>query len=153
MLPLRLRPPATVASPTPSSSSHHRHRPFDLRFQSRLSSFSQSGPFRPSSPFLSTFRSRQSSLTSQLSPGGSAIGAPEGPWDVVRWTKLKKIGGQAFSELGKRNFGRPSCLAVSTSIVVGTSKGMILAFDYQQNLRSIIGPGTKGRSSIHGWCQ
>jgi len=35
-------------------------------------------------------------------------------------------------------------MAVSTTIVIGTSKGIILVFDYQQNLKTIIGPGTKG---------
>lgn len=63
---------------------------------------------------------------------------------MVRWTKLRKIAGQVFSELGKRNFGRPTCVAVSTSIVIGTSKGVILVFDYQQTLRAIIGLSTKG---------
>lgn len=65
----------------------------------------------------------------------------------MRWTKLRKITGQAFSEVGKRNFGHPSCLAVSTTIVMGTSKGVILVFDYQQSLRTIIGTGTKGMFS------
>lgn len=69
---------------------------------------------------------------------------PSPPWEVVRWTKLKKLNGQAFSEIGKRNFGTPTCIAVSASIVLGTSKGVILIFDYHQNLKSIIGPGTKG---------
>jgi hypothetical protein len=69
---------------------------------------------------------------------------PSPPWEVVRWTKLKKISGQTFSEVGKRNFGTPTCISVSASIVLGTSKGIILIFDYHQNLKSIIGPGTKG---------
>jgi hypothetical protein len=34
-------------------------------------------------------------------------------------------------------------MAVAASIVLGTSKGIILVFDYQQNLKSITGPGTK----------
>jgi vacuolar protein sorting-associated protein 8 len=54
------------------------------------------------------------------------------------------MSGQAFSEIGKRNFGTPTCISVSASIVLGTSKGIILIFDYHQNLKSIIGPGTKG---------
>lgn len=61
---------------------------------------------------------------------------------------MKKISGQLFSEVGKRNFGRPTCTAVSTSIVLGTTKGIILVFDYQQNLKSIIGPGTKGELKL-----
>ena len=55
--------------------------------------------------------------------------------------------GQAFSEIGKRNFGRPTCIAIAASIALGTSKGMILVFDYNQNLKSIIGPGTKAVES------
>ena len=51
--------------------------------------------------------------------------------------------GQAFSEVGKRNFGRPTCITIAASIVLGTSKGIILVFDYSQNLKSIIGQGTK----------
>ncbi|KAJ9245941.1 hypothetical protein DTO027B5_7224 [Paecilomyces variotii] len=129
-------------SPSPS------HRPFDLRFQSRLSSSSLSSP-RPSSPFYFQRHSRQSSLASRLSPSRteSEPESPQTPWDVVRWTKLRKVAGQAFSEVGKRNFGRPTCLTVSTTIVIGTSKGIILVFDYQQNLRTIIGPGTKAVES------
>ena len=53
-----------------------------------------------------------------------------------------KIAGQAFSEIGKRNFGRPTCISVSAVIAIGTSKGILLLFDYSQNLKSIIGQGT-----------
>ncbi|KAL2853138.1 Golgi CORVET complex core vacuolar protein 8-domain-containing protein [Aspergillus pseudodeflectus] len=129
-------------SPRPSPSPSHR--PFDLRFQSRLSS-SSPGSIRPSSPFLTKFHSRKSSLTSRLSPATieSDPDLQQEPWEVVRWTKLRKITGQAFSEVGKRNFGSPTCMVVSTSIVIGTSRGIILVFDYQQSLRAVIGPGTK----------
>ncbi|KAL4907555.1 hypothetical protein BDW74DRAFT_149420 [Aspergillus multicolor] len=132
------------SSPLPSPSPSPAHRPFDLRFQSRLS-VSSLNSLRPSSPFLSQVRSRKSSLTSRLSPAtvDSDQDGHQDPWDVVRWTKLRKITGQAFSEVGKRNFGSPTCMVVSTSIVVGTSRGIILVFDYQQNLRAVIGHGTK----------
>ncbi|KAA8643525.1 CORVET complex membrane-binding subunit VPS8 [Aspergillus tanneri] len=135
---------ALRGSPLPSPSPSPSHRPFDLRFQSRLSSWSLSA-FRPSSPFLAQTHSRKPSRTSRLSPAiaNSDTGSLQGPWDVVRWTKLRKITGHAFSEVGKRNFGYPTCLAVSTTIVIGTSKGIILVFDYQQNLRTIIGSGAK----------
>lgn len=130
-----------------SSPSQCHHRPFDLRFQSRLSS--PSSPFisRTSSPYLGYVHSRQSSLVSQLSPGtvdSGDVENPQGPWDVVRWTRLRKISGQAFSEVGKRNFGHPTCMAVTTAIVIGTSKGIVLMFDYQQSLKAIIGTSTKG---------
>ncbi|KAK2867826.1 hypothetical protein FQN49_003434 [Arthroderma sp. PD_2] len=127
------------------------HRPFDRRFQSRLSVSSIPPSTRPVSPALSLAHSRNSSLASHLRFDTSTPDLLEesepAPWEVVRWTKLKRIAGQVFSEVGKRNFGRPTCTAVSTSIVLGTTKGVILVFDYQQNLKSIIGPGTKAVSS------
>ncbi|RDL42533.1 uncharacterized protein BP5553_02512 [Venustampulla echinocandica] len=131
-----------LGSPTPS------FRPFDRRFQSRLSSSTFSIP-RPASPtpaYLKGF-GRQSSLSSQLPSESGDIETPSPPWEVVRWTKLKKLNGQAFSEVGKRSFGVPTCIQVSASIVLGTSKGIILIFDYHQNLKSIIGPGTKAVES------
>lgn len=126
-----------LGSPTPS------FRPFDRRFQSRLASSSTLSP-RPSSPAFLANRSRQSSISSQLIHGSEGADAPSPPWEVVRWTKLRKITGQAFSEVGKRNFGTPTCMSVSAFVVLGTSKGIILIFDYHQNLKYIIGTGTKG---------
>jgi hypothetical protein len=127
-----------LESPTPS------FRPFDRRFQSRLSSSTLTLP-RASSPAYLKGQSRTVSLSSQLLPDSGDSDTPSPPWEVVRWTKLKKMNGQAFSEVGKRNFGAPTCISVSASIVLGTSKGIILIFDYHQNLKSIIGPGTKGK--------
>ncbi|KAJ4372531.1 Vacuolar protein sorting-associated protein 8 [Neocucurbitaria cava] len=134
-----------------SHSSLRPHRPaslqpFERRFSARLSPSPLASPRGASPAFLSA-HSRQSSVSSnllfrQLSDGDGAD-TPQAPWDVVRWTKLKKITGQVFSEVGKRNFGRPTCLNVTVSLVIGTSKGFILVFDYQQVLKSIIGPGTK----------
>ncbi|RDW73235.1 hypothetical protein BP6252_07142 [Coleophoma cylindrospora] len=131
-----------LESPTPS------FRPFDRRFQSRLSSSSLNTPRSPSPAFLKG-HSRQTSLSSQMlaEAGDGDTGTPSPPWEVVRWTKLRKMNGQAFSEVGKRNFGVPTCISVSASIVLGTSKGIILIFDYHQNLKSIIGPGTKAIES------
>ncbi|KAL8668309.1 MAG: hypothetical protein Q9168_007058, partial [Polycauliona sp. 1 TL-2023] len=122
-------------SPTPSL------RPFDRRFQARISSSPQ-GSSRTVSPAFLNSHSRQTSVNSLLVPKNEEPEPDQPPWEVVRWTKLRKISGQAFSEVGKRNFGRPVCIAISTSIALGTSKGTILVFDYNQNLKSIIGPGT-----------
>lgn len=55
--------------------------------------------------------------------------------------------GESFSEVGKRKFGRPTCIAIAASIALGTSKGIILVFDYNQNLKSIIGLGTRAVES------
>ncbi|OJD23827.1 hypothetical protein ACJ73_04818 [Blastomyces percursus] len=131
---------------SPSNLSPSLHRPFDRRFQSRLS-VSLPGALRPRSPSLMDPHSRNSS-TSHIPP--STLDLPESPaapWEVVRWTKLKKITGQAFSEVGKRNFGQPTCIAISTAIVIGTAKGMVMVFDYQQNIKAMVGPGTKAVES------
>jgi hypothetical protein len=137
----RLNPRASTNSPrTPSGAL----QPFERRFSSRFTSPSSSS--RAASPAFLTAHSRQSSLSSHivLSQAGSDIAdAPDAPWEVVRWTRLRKITSQAFSEAAKRNFGAPVCLAVSSSIILGTSKGIILLFDYHQTLKGIIGQGTK----------
>ncbi|CAP60355.1 uncharacterized protein PODANS_1_6550 [Podospora anserina S mat+] len=116
-------------SPTPS------FRPFDQRFQSRIASPHLSSP-RPSSPAFLAGHSRTVSVSSQflLDSGETETLSP--PWEVVRWTKLRKLNSQAFSEAGKRNFGTPTCLAVTANIVMGTTKGIILVFDYNQNLKA-----------------
>lgn len=126
-------------SPTPSL------RPFDKRFQARLSPSPLNSP-RASSPAFLNVHSRQSSAAFSIRTDGSA-GSPQAPWEVVRWTKLRKMTGEAFSEVGKRKFGRPTCIAIAASIALGTSKGIILVFDYNQNLKSIIGLGTKAVES------
>lgn len=127
-------------SPTPS------FRPFDRRFQSRISS-SASPSSRAQSPAFLAAHSRNASISSNLHFDHADTDTWSPPWEVVRWTRLQKLNGQAFSEAGKRNFGSPTCLAVSASIVLGTSKGIILVFDYSQNLKTIIGPGTKAVES------
>lgn len=130
-----------LTSPTPS------FRPFDQRFQSRISSPYLSSP-RPSSPAFLANHSRNVSLSSQLPLDSGDTETPSPPWEVVRWTKLKRLNSQVFSEAGRRSFGSPTCLAVSASIVLGTSKGIILVFDYNQNIKLIIGPGTKGGTVV-----
>ncbi|KAF2750742.1 hypothetical protein M011DRAFT_523712 [Sporormia fimetaria CBS 119925] len=119
-------------------------QPFERRFSARLSPSPLASPRATPPAFLSP-RSRQSSVSSarlfQAQP--DEADTPQAPWEVVRWTKLRTITGQVFSEVGKRNFGRPTCLCVAASLVIGTSKGFLLVFDYQQVLKAIIGPGTK----------
>ena len=146
-----LSSPGRVASPGPrkiiSRTVSGALQPFERRFEARPSA-SRSPSSRGASPAFLSPHSRQISLISQLSQVSSQgesgdTETPQAPWDVVRWTKLRKITGQAFSEAGKRNFGRPTCLAVSALIAVGTSKGLVLGFDYHQTLKIIIGQGTK----------
>ncbi|KAK6438457.1 Vacuolar protein sorting-associated protein 8 [Oleoguttula sp. CCFEE 5521] len=140
-----------IALRTPSRSISGALQPFERRFESRFTASPSPSP-RPSSPAFLSPHSRQVSLSSQISQISSQDGAasdepPQAPWEVIRWTKLRKLSGQAFSEVGKRNFGKPTCLAVSALIAIGTSKGLILGFDYHQTLKIIIGQGTKAVES------
>ncbi|GAB7363505.1 hypothetical protein MBLNU230_g3774t1 [Neophaeotheca triangularis] len=151
-----LTSPGRNVSPSPltprkafSRTASGALQPFERRFEARrtVSGSSTASPRVERPGFLSP-HSRQVSLSSHLSPGSSQSAAPsdeesQAPWDVIKWTKLRNITGQAFSEAGKRNFGRPTCMAVSALIAIGTSKGLILGFDYHQTLKIIIGQGTK----------
>lgn len=146
-----LSSPGRISSPGPRKTAARTAsgalQPFERRFEARPSA-SRSPSSRGASPAFLSPHSRQVSLTSQISQVSSQgesgeTETPQAPWDVIRWTKLRKISTQAFSEAGKRNFGRPTCLAVSALIAIGTSKGLILGFDYHQTLKIIIGQGTK----------
>ncbi|KAF2857296.1 hypothetical protein K470DRAFT_223629 [Piedraia hortae CBS 480.64] len=87
---------------------------------------------------------RQISYVSQFSSQAASDDEPtQAPWEVVRWTRLRKITSQAFTEATTSKFGKPTSLAVSALIAIGTSKGLILGFDYHQTLKVIIGQGTK----------
>ncbi|KAL5113691.1 Vacuolar protein sorting-associated protein 8 [Pleosporales sp. CAS-2024a] len=143
----RLSSPGSSVPVSHASLRPHRPtslQPFERRFSARLAASPLASPRASSPAFLAT-HSRQSSLSSQLvfqTPPDDAE-PRQAPWDVVRWTRLKNITAQLFSEIGKRKFGRPTCLSVAASLAIGTSKGFILVFDYQQVLKSILGPGTK----------
>lgn len=137
---------ASLRSPLRRGSPSNVHRPFDTRFQSRLSS-AQFSPLRPASPAFLGSHSRHSSAISFAFQPPSEPDDTASPWDVIRWNKFKKITGQAFSEIGKRNFGMPTCLAATDQLVIGTSKGLVLVFDQQQNHKAIIGSGTKAAES------
>lgn len=117
-------------------------QPFDRRFSGRFLTASPRAASPTISASIQPSPSRQSSLASTTinEQGGSET--PQPPWDVVRWTKLKKISGLLFSETGRRNYGRPTVMAVGASIVIGTSKGLVLVFDYHQVLVATIGLGT-----------
>lgn len=138
--------PSSIPPSTPNRLPQS-FRPFDRRFTSRISSASSSGNghSRSTSPAFLSGHGRNVSVTSQFMFEQLEHESQSQPWEVVRWTKLKKISNQAFSEAGRRNFGSPTFIAVASSIFIGTSKGLILMFDYSQNLKTIIGSGTKGK--------
>lgn len=107
----------------PLESDHVR--PIDERFQTRFST-------------LTRLRSSSNSI-----PSFNGLNDYSNLKDTVRWVKLRKISSQIFSEAASNLYGKPTCLLTATIIAVGTSKGIILVFDYYQTLKSIIGPKTK----------
>lgn len=118
-------------------------KPFERRFQAR-----QSSPLTRS--LDAPTHSRQVSYSSQrtaLSVQEDEQDQETSPWEVVRWTKLKKISSQAFSEAAQRAFGQRTCLTIGASIVIGTSKGIVLVFDYQQILKHVLGQGTQAQEA------
>ena len=141
---------STPEDSRPSSSLSLRRRqgpiqPFDRRAQVRKPSASSIASLRAASPAFLTSHSRQSSVSSLITTGSAdKEDEQQRPWDVIRWTKLRKVSSQLFSEAGRRAFGLPTYLAVGASVVLGTSKGLVMLFDYQQNLKHIVGQGTPG---------
>ena len=69
------------------------------------------------------------------------------PEENIKWTKLRKLNDRLYNEAGRRVFGSPTCLSVSGFLALGTTKGFVLIFDYQQVCKFVLGAGTIGTSS------
>lgn len=67
------------------------------------------------------------------------------PKQAIKWSRLRKLTDQLYSESGNRAFGKPTCFIVSGILAIGTTKGLILVFDYQQICKKVIGNGTIGK--------
>ncbi|GAO49650.1 hypothetical protein G7K_3799-t1 [Saitoella complicata NRRL Y-17804] len=132
------RRPSYLLSPLRSFSGRQVRR---LTSQSSITQGSPFGtPISPA-PSINFAHSRSSSYSSNLADFGEE--APPAPWEVVRWTKLKKVSTQIFSDAGRRNFGAVSTMAASGLIAAGTTKGLLLIFDFHQTLKSVIGVNTR----------
>ena len=136
----------SIQSPARQGSPSSTHRPFERRFHSRITS-GNILTSRNSSPSFLGSHSRQTSYGSVALPPASEAEESAAPWEVIRWARLKKLTGRLFTEASKRAFGSPTCLAVTDQIVIGTSRGMVLVFDQQQNHKATIGAGTKAVES------
>lgn len=145
-----------LGSPAPSiagkprlSSPRHSLLPFDRRFQAKRSISGASSLFQNArgspGPGHLTAHSRSSSISTQAfqQDRDSQNEAPDAPWEVVRWSRLGKLKAEVFSEAGKRKFGKVTCIAVTSSVALGTSKGILLVFDAKQQLKAIVGEATK----------
>ncbi|CAO3692358.1 unnamed protein product [Umbelopsis ramanniana] len=61
------------------------------------------------------------------------------PWEAFKWTPLRKISDHLHSEAVRHSGGLPTVMAVSGVIAIGTTRGLVLIYDYSQNLRCILG--------------
>lgn len=89
--------------------------------------------------------SRSSSVASMLHLAEMAEdgNAPK-PREAVKWTPLRKMSSQLYSEAGKRAFGIPTCFTVSGVLAIGTTKGLVLIFDYKQSCQATLGNSSLG---------
>lgn len=127
--------------------------PFERRLQPPRSLSAQSVARRALFQALPPSHSRSSSISGFIgqlansNPDSEKATPQKESWEVMKWTHLRKLSHQAFSEAGRRTHGHPTCIAIASHIAVGTSKGIILLFDYQQTLKNIIGQGTTAAES------
>ncbi|CAG8499382.1 17627_t:CDS:10, partial [Acaulospora colombiana] len=97
--------------------------------------------------------SRHSHSSSPSVLGLEDIGSlsPLEPWEAFRWAPLAKISEQLYSPDVSQNAGLVTVLAVSADllvglcemvsgiIAVGTTRGLVMVYDYQQNLKCTLG--------------
>ncbi|KAJ3195438.1 Vacuolar protein sorting-associated protein 8 [Irineochytrium annulatum] len=73
------------------------------------------------------------------SVAGGAVVVPPGPHDVFRWTHLRALSDSLLSDSMTQKVGMPTVFTVSGCIVVGTSRSMLLVYDFTQSLQVILG--------------
>ncbi|KAI7897400.1 Golgi CORVET complex core vacuolar protein 8-domain-containing protein [Mucor mucedo] len=65
------------------------------------------------------------------------------PWEAFKWTPLKKISDQLYSDAIKGESGLISVMVVSGVIAIGTTRSLVFVYDYSQNLKCILGDSTR----------
>ncbi|KAM3583331.1 hypothetical protein VKS41_004245 [Umbelopsis sp. WA50703] len=60
------------------------------------------------------------------------------PWEAFKWTPLRKISDHLHSDAVRHSGGLATVMAVSGVIAIGTTRGLVLVYDYSQNLRCIL---------------
>ncbi|CAE1274106.1 VPS8 [Acanthosepion pharaonis] len=91
--------------------------------------------------------SSQDSLISdrpRLRAGHKKAGSLEIHGSVLKPSKLKNISAQLKSAANRVNAGKPSAIAVSALIAIGTSHGLVLVFDPRQVLKWCLGSTAVG---------
>lgn len=139
--------PSSVANATPGTPDSTRSssllvHSLDKRFKTRLNELSDSRAHsRSSSTSTLTNHLRSTSQISSIDDllsTGLEESETSTPWEAIRWTKLRKLSNQLYSENAVRAYGSPTAVFPSSTIAVGTSKGVVLCFDYHQNLKTVL---------------
>ncbi|XP_065176622.1 vacuolar protein sorting-associated protein 8 homolog [Sycon ciliatum] len=64
---------------------------------------------------------------------------------VLRYSRLKNLAAHLHSASSRVDAGLPTAMAVSSSLAVGTSHGLVLMFDPSQALKLVLGNGRLGQ--------
>ena len=124
---------------------------------SRLRSNMHDSPQHPSSDNDTHF-DFETSAKKYLTDSESIVGLPSvheadgskvnmAVLDAFRWTNLRvageyifpRISGKAREVLGSLDVGYPTVIATNGFVCVGTDRGVVLVFDFQQRLKCICG--------------
>ncbi|KAG4306141.1 hypothetical protein PORY_000129 [Pneumocystis oryctolagi] len=124
---------------TPTSSTGFTEDSVNEKSLSHIESHSLTSLSSPNSSYLNYFQD-SSTLVDIKSYEKKDLFNVE---DAIRWCKLEKINSKIFTESTIKKYGLPVSIYVSSIIAVGTSKGLILIFDYRQVLKDVIGLGAE----------
>ncbi|KAI8929007.1 Golgi CORVET complex core vacuolar protein 8-domain-containing protein [Entophlyctis helioformis] len=80
----------------------------------------------------------------------AVMSVPPGPYDFVKWTKLRKLSVSLFNDAFHRQIGTPTVFSVAGVIAIGTSKSVVLLYDLAQNLLGILGDASPISASMYG---
>ncbi|CAG8447350.1 141_t:CDS:10 [Funneliformis mosseae] len=124
----------TTTSTTPLSPSSLRALEPSL---ARLRSASSAS--NPSMQSKASSRLSRSSSPSVMGLEDLGLLAPPEPWEAFRWTPLSKISEHLYSSDTRQSEGLATVLAVSGVIAVGTTRGLILVYDFSLSLKCTLG--------------
>ncbi|CAG8462142.1 3794_t:CDS:10 [Diversispora eburnea] len=97
---------------------------------------------------LTSSRHSRSSSPSDLSLEDMGIPASPEPWEAFKWNPLNKISEHLYSPNVSQSAGLVTVLAVSGLIAVGTTRSLIMVYDYAQNLKCLLGNAANGHILI-----
>ncbi|CAN6657925.1 hypothetical protein TRVA0_030S00848 [Trichomonascus vanleenenianus] len=132
--PQNLLSPMSLGASTPDSVASGPAHSLDKRFTTRLASMSS---IRTSSSNGSNTHFRHISQASESAD--NIFDSSDSPMEAIRWSKLRKLSNQLYAESAVAKFGTPTAVLPASVIAVGTSEGVVLIFDYHQNLKNILG--------------